>query len=358
MRILQIINDLQIGGAQRLLSDLLPLLHRQHDVEVLLLQEKPSSFVRQLCDSGITLHSLNVRSLYNPTTIFRIRRFLQRQPPYDIIHVHLFPALYWVPMAVAGMRQRLVWTEHSTSNRRQQNLMFRYTDRMAYAHYDKLICISQATRDSLESWIGAKNNDPRLCVVENGIDTGKFQHHKREKRAPRTLIQVSRFEASKDQDTVIKAMPQLPPDIQLLLVGDGSRMDECKALCHSLNLQDRVHFLGARADVAQLLSQADIAIQSSHWEGFGLTAVEAMAAGLPVVASDVEGLRQVVKGAGLLFPQGDSETLSRLIIQLLSDEHTYLEVSERCQRRSQQYDIRETAYKYIAIYENTIFNTP
>lgn len=356
MKVLQIINDLQIGGAQRLLADMLPFLHKRIDVDVLVLQEKQSPFAKQICDSGVSLHCLNVKSLYNPVTILKIRDFIKRQPKYDIIHVHLFPSLYWTSLAVTGMHQRLVWTEHSTSNRRQQKFLFRYTDRMAYSRYDKIICIGNSTRDALMSWIGSQDNDGRFCVIENGVNIEKFKNPNRKTQQRHTLIQVSRFEPSKDQDTVIRAMSQLPPDIQLLLVGDGSRLDKCKALCNSLNLQDRVHFLGARTDIAQLLSRADIAIQSSHWEGFGLTALEAMAAGLPVIASDVEGVRQVVEGAGLLFPQGDSKALSKIIMQLLSDEHTYMEVSKQCLQRSQQYDIQETANKYISVYEDTLNN--
>lgn len=351
MRILQIINSLQIGGAQRLLADLLPLMNRLHDVELLTLKDDPSPFAQQLHEVGIKMHCLNIKTLYNPLIALKIRRFLKRQPRYDIIHAHLFPVLYWVPLATAGMRQHLIWTEHSTSNRRQQKLLFRYADRMAYSRYDKIICISQATRDSLSKWMGAQADDGRLCVIENGIDTAKFKNPKTERQRPYTLIQVSRFEASKDQDTVIRAMPLLPQDIQLVFVGDGSRMEACKALCTKLNVQDRVKFLGARADIAQLLSEADIAIQSSHWEGFGLTAVEAMAAGLPIIASDINGLRQVVDGAGLLFPKGDAEALSRFILLLRSDNHTYQEISGKCQRRSQQYDIQNTADKYISIYE-------
>ena len=354
MRILQIINDLQIGGAQRLLTDLLPLLNKQHNVDVLVLQQRQSPLMQQLRDSGITLYCLNIKSLYFPTTIFRIRRFLRCHPLYDIIHVHLFPSLYWVPMAVAGMHQRLVWTEHSTSNRRHQTMVFRYTDRIVYSSYEKIICISQATRDSLKSWLNARDIDKHLCVIENGIDTQKFRNQKKEKRQPRSLIQVSRFEASKDQDTVIKAMLQLPSDMKLTLVGDGSRLDECKALCNSLGLQDRVCFLGARADIAQLLSQADIAIQSSHWEGFGLAAVEMMAAGLPVVASDVDGLKQVVEGAGILFPHGDYEKLAEEVKKLIVDKDYYSQTKQKCLECSKRYGIESTVQKYIDVYKNIL----
>ena len=353
MRILHIINDLEIGGAQRLLADFLPLMNKQHNIEVLILREKPSPLMQELIDSGIKIHCLKVKSLYNPLTTLRIRRFLKQQPRYDVIHVHLFPSLYWVPLAVIGMHQHLVWTEHSTSNRRQQNPLLRYTDRIAYSRYEKIICISQATCDSLKDRLGAQSDD-HLCVIENGIDVNKFKNQKTAERQHKSLIQISRFEASKDQDTVIRAMLLLPKDIHLVFVGDGSRIDICKALCNTLNLQDRVHFLGSRTDIAQLLSNADIAIQSSHWEGFGLAAVEAMAAGLPTIASNVEGLRQVVEGAGLLFPKGDAETLSKLILQILSDSSVYQEISEKCRQRSLLYDIQNTANLYVSIYEEVV----
>jgi glycosyltransferase involved in cell wall biosynthesis len=229
--------------------------------------------------------------------------------------------------------------------------MFRFADRIAYSRYDKIICISQATLNSLKGWMKAQADDSRLCVIENGIDINKFKKQHSEQHQPHTLIQVSRFEASKDQDTVIRAMSLLPKDIQLVFVGDGSRMEECKALCAKLNVQDRVRFLGARADIAQLLSEADIAVQSSHWEGFGLTAVEAMAAGLPVIASDVMGLRQIVEGAGLLFPQGDEKALAQNIGILTNNHVLYDELSEKSMRRAKQYDISNMTDKYMEIYE-------
>ena len=224
MRILQIINSLKIGGAQRLLADFLPLMNRQQDVELLVLKDEQSPFIQQLHEAGIKTYCLNVKSLYNPLVVLKIRRFLRQQPRYDIVHIHLFPALYWVPIAAIGMHLHLIWTEHSTSNRRQQRLLFGFADRMAYSSYDKIICISQATLNSLKNWIGTRTTNHRLCVIENGIDTDKFKNQERKNKPPHTLIQVSRFEASKDQDTIIKAMPLLPANIHLLLVGDGSRM--------------------------------------------------------------------------------------------------------------------------------------
>ena len=114
--------------------------------------------------------------------------------------------------------------------------------------------------------------------------------------------------------------------------------------------------MGIRNDIPQLLKASDIVVMSSHWEGFGLAAVEGMAAGKPVLASDVDGLAQVVEGAGILFPQGDAETLAGMIQNLMKDHLYYQQVAERCLQRASDYDIQRTVNGYEEIY-NTVCKT-
>ena len=354
MHILQVINSLKIGGAEHLLSELVPILNEKHHVEILMLQQFGTVFEKQLRDAGITIHCLGVKHLYNPFNIWRIRHFLKQHPQFGILHVHLFPSLYWVALASIGLNKKLVWTEHSTTNKRAQKFYLQPIERFVYSLYDKIICISSATLHSVRNWTKATPDDTRYCTIENGIDTTRFGKSDEPSPYPHTLIQVSRFEASKDQDTMIRAMTLLPQDVHLLLVGDGTRLDECKRLSEELKVQERVHFLGARTDISHLLSSADISIQSSHWEGFGLTAVEAMATGLPVVASDVDGLKQVVEGAGILFPQGNAEVLAQHVNRLLSENTLYEEVAQACYERAQHYDIHTMADRYIRVYEEVL----
>jgi glycosyltransferase involved in cell wall biosynthesis len=131
-------------------------------------------------------------------------------------------------------------------------------------------------------------------------------------------------------------------------------MNRCKNEAERLGVRERIVFAGQQDDITTWFTKADIAIQSSNWEGFGLAAVEAMAVGLPTIASDVEGLRQVVEGAGLLFPKGDAKTLSKLILQTLTDNSVYQEISEKCRNRSLLYDIQNTANLYVSIYEEVV----
>ena len=98
-------------------------------------------------------------------------------------------------------------------------------------------------------------------------------------------------------------MAQLSESYRLQLVGNGPRLTELEALVQKLRLADRITFLGNRTDIPELMETSDVMVLSSHWEGLSLSSIEGMASGRPFVASDVDGLREVVQGAGVLFPR-------------------------------------------------------
>lgn len=167
---------------------------------------------------------------------------------------------------------------------------------------------------------------------------------------------ISRFAPAKDQKTVIKAISLLEDSIHLIFVGDGETINICKQYAKDLNVENRVHFLGTRSDIPELIAQCEIGVQSSHWEGFGLTAVEMMAGGLPVIASNVNGLKQVVEDAGLLFETGNAIELKNYINKLLEDKAYYNKISVACKERSIQYSITNMAEKYMLLYNNILKN--
>lgn len=351
MKLLHIISSLEIGGAQRLLADLLPIQKEQGiDVSLLVYERIDNAFTRQVEDAGVPIISLNqsnYKSIYN---IRVIRQFIRN---YDIVHVHLFPSLYWVAIASIGLKHiKLVWTEHSTSNQRRGKWYLRPIEKWIYRHYDCIISISQQTQDALQQWIQSK--DKRFHVVCNGIDTTIFKKIST-RVIPKSIIMVSRFVPAKDQETVIRAMKFIDKKATLRFVGDGETMKKCQILAHNLGVDNRIDFMGAKTNVAYLIAESYIGIQSSHWEGFGLTAVEMMASGKPTIASDVDGLKQVVDGAGVIFKEGNAKQLAEITNRLLSDNQYYQQIAQRCAKRAQQYDIHNMANQYTQQYKR-IYN--
>ena len=166
------------------------------------------------------------------------------------------------------------------------------------------------------------------------------------------VTMVSAFRDQKDQDTLIQAIKELPDNYRLQLAGDGTRRPIVEALVKTLGLIERVDFLGIRTDIPEILKQSDIVVLSSHWEGLSLSSIEGMASGRPFIASDVDGLHEIVKGAGILFPHGDYKQLAKEIRQLCNNPVHYNVVAHECQERAKQYDISIMAEEYNQLYNS------
>lgn len=346
MKVLHVISSLEIGGAQRLLSDLLPIQKQQGiNISLLVLKSEDNDFSRKISEAGVPIISLNVKSFRNPFLAFKVRNIIK---DYDVVHAHLVHALYICSLAARGLKTKLIYTEHSTTNNRRGKVYVRPIEKFVYGRYDKLISISQQTQNALQDWL--QSNDGRFIVINNGVDTKAFANIHKDV-IPKSLVMVSRFAPSKDQETVIRAMKELDEDVTLRLVGDGENLNHCKKVANEIGVENRVQFLGTRSDVAELIAESYIGIQSSNWEGFGLTAVEIMACGKPVIATDVEGLKQVVEGAGFLFKVGDKKTLVDIVRKLLDDRSLYDNTSNQCCERASQYDICNTGHQYIDVYK-------
>lgn len=349
MRVLHAISSLEIGGAQRLLSDILPIQKRLGlDVSLLVFKRESTAFAEKIQEAEVPIIVLDVKSYTDPIIVVKVRRIIRQ---YDIVHAHLVHALYYCSLAARGLHVNLVYTEHSTSNNRRGHRFMRSVEKYIYNRYAKLISISQQTQDALQDWLQLK--DGRFVVINNGVDVDRFASVHRPVIA-NSLIMVSRFASSKDQETVIRAMKKIKKDVVLRFVGGGNNLEHCKLLAKECGVEDRIQFLGARSDVAELISESYIGIQSSNWEGFGLTAVELMACGKPVIATDVDGLKQVVAGAGVVFHRGDSEGLAAIVNELIADSGLYADLSKRCLERASKYDIHRVASQYMDVYKEVI----
>ncbi|TJX68820.1 glycosyltransferase [Soehngenia saccharolytica] len=369
MRILHIINNLGSGGAERLIADLLPRLNSYDEIEceLLLLTDEKNVFDKELIKNGIKVNVLQRRKIYNPLNAIDIAKFVNKGN-YDILHVHLFPSQYWVALAKPLFRNKsikLVTTEHSSHNRRREKSYFKHIDKYIYRKYDKIISISEKTQENLMNWLKVKEKcRDKFIVIHNGIDMDKFSNalpYKKEEivskfnEETKVITMVARFSEAKDQPTLIRAMKKLNSDIHLVLVGEGPLLEECKKLTNDLGISERVHFLGYREDVARIMKTSDIIVLSSNWEGFGLSAAEGMASGKPVIASNVDGLREIVRDVGLLFDTGDEKELNRLIKELLDRQEYYVNVSGECIKKAQMYDIENMIKKILCIY-NSLFS--
>jgi len=138
----------------------------------------------------------------------------------------------------------------------------------------------------------------------------------------------------------------------MFCLSEMALLDEYQKLAQYYNLSKRILFLSVREDAISILKASDIVVMSSNFEGFGLAAVEGMAAGKPVIASDVEGLSNIVEGAGLLFEPHNDKDLAAKIRLLMEDQLFYKSVSEKCKQRSEKYDVSVMGNRYNQLYQS------
>lgn len=364
MKVLYIINNLGSGGAEKLLIEVVPLLNQVNDFEVsvLLLTDKRNVYFDSLIIKGISVEIVKYNNLYDPRNIFEISQIINRGH-FDIVHSHVFPAQYWVALSRIFLKKSsvsFVTTEHSTFNRRRNLVFFKFIDKFVYSKYDTIVSITHKTRDNLLSWIDPKKKRiHKHVVIENGVDLSLIRNALPYNKAELIngasdniiiICMVGRFNEAKDQPTLIKTLNFLPKKVHLVLVGEGPLLESNIKLAESLNIIDRVHFLGFRNDIPNILKTVDIVILSSYWEGLSLASIEGLASNKPFIASRVPGLEEVVSGSGILFDRGDYKALSQIILNLLNDEDYYKNVAVACTLKAENYSIIKLLDNLVELY--------
>lgn len=353
MKILHVITSLNTGGAEKLVTDIVPtMIADGFEVDVLSFNGENTYFKKILEEKGVKVLSFcNGPRYYNPIYIFRLIGIIRQ---YDIVHTHLTSPQLFTALANLFVGTRLVTTEHNTTNSRRDKALLAWIDQWMYNQYRAVICISEKTDENLRSFIGKTKS--KIVTIHNGIKVCKYATAARlsdiEVDTKKTIItMVAAFRPQKDQETLVKAVKQLDANrYALWLVGDGEKHDQIVQYIKNQEMTDRVRLWGNRSDVPSILKSSDIVVMSSHWEGFGLAAVEGMAAGKPVIASDVDGLAQVLQGAGILFEPGNYVQLAKEIERLSDDLTYYKKVSSDCAKKAMDYDISKMVRGYETIY--------
>lgn len=351
MRVVQIINSFgyQSGGAERLAQDLhLDLLAAGVDAHLVALQDCDVAGLRNAVSLGFS-------SPYKPGAIVALHRYLAAMTPRpDVVHAHLFPT----SACVAGLKKMgaircpVVFTEHNTSNQRREKAIFKPIDVAVYHEFKKIYCISDATRTSLIKAYPALSS--KTDVIENGATLRFDSVFPREPAPEVRILSVGRLTHQKNYPVALKAISMLnAAPVTYTVLGEGGEREDLEAMAKSLGLADKVTFKGHVSDITPFLREADIFLIPSLWEGFGLAAVEGMNAGLPVVASDVSGLRDVVGTDGacaLLVPPIEPPAIAEALGTLIGDGQKRHDMGEAAFERSMRFDRYRMTENYIRAY--------
>jgi glycosyltransferase involved in cell wall biosynthesis len=232
-------------------------------------------------------------------------------------------------------------------------MVYRWIERLAAPLAARIITVSDFDRE-LALARGIASSD-KVVTIHNGMPDIDRRLHADPAVSPVRLAMVARFEPQKDHVTLFHALAGLLQDPwRLDLIGDGPLLSAAQALSRRLGLSDRIEFLGQRTDVDALLSKAQVALLITNWEGFPRSILEAMRAGLPVVASAVGGIGESVRDGetGFTVAHADVEGLRRRLKQLL--DNPGLRVSMGRAARSlyeREFTLKQTVERTLAIYD-------
>lgn len=233
---------------------------------------------------------------------------------------------------------------------------YAWLDKWMFRQYKEVICISDQAEINHRKHIGENSNN--ICTIYNGIDYYRYANAIPDENiktiGKKIITNVAGFRYQKDQPTLIKAMKYLPEDYHLCLVGDGERRAEFETLVKELGLEQRVHLLGLRSDVPEVLAASDYVVMCSHYEGLSLSSLEGMASGKPFLADNVDGLREIVEGNGVLFEHEDAEGFAAAILKLDSDKEYREQIVKQCQAKAANYDISVMTEKYLTLYKEVL----
>lgn len=362
MKILQVITSLLVGGAETLVVNLVSRLRAMGDeVDVCVFDGTETPLMQRLRreNPGVRIWKLG-KGFYNPLFIAKLVPIMRR---YDIVHTHNSSPQLFVALASVLCSVELCSTEHTTSNRKRGWKWYAPVESWMYGRYGHVICISKVAEDKLREYMGGAWADKesshyrRISTIDNGADVAAFHaaeplptEESGRQKGDFVVTMVAGFREAKDQGTLVRAMAALPNYYKLWLVGVGERMDIVRALAAKLGVEGRVRFWGLRTDVPRVLKSSDVVCMASHWEGLSLSNIEGMSAGKPFMASDVNGLREVTKGWGVLFPESDAKAVANELTRLHDDADYYLAVADKCWQRAKQFDIAKTAERYQQVY--------
>jgi len=352
-----------LGGAQVHVLELASALkERGYGVQVL--AGGGGVLFEALEQLGITCRKLNrlvhpIRPGRDLAALKELRRTLQELQP-DLVTTHSNKAGFLGRLAARSLNIPVIHTSHGFLFNQKLGSpggrFYRFMEKTAARVGDRVIAVAQSEFEVARK-LGVIPAE-KMAVVHNGLpDLGKAFRSEPGQEPPR-LVMVARFAAPKDHETLFKSLAGLTDKQWTLdLVGDGPGLEKAKELAGKLGLSERVTFLGHRGDVPQVLAGAQVFILSSRREGFPLSILEAMRAGLPVVAARAGGIPEAVSEgeSGLLFPPGESGSLKEHLERLIDNPLQRRVMGEVGRKRFEAYfNLDQMVEKTLSVYESLI----
>jgi glycosyltransferase involved in cell wall biosynthesis len=328
LKVLQLIDGLNMGGAEILLCDLVRHL-RDEGYPISVGYSTPGPLAERLQALQVPLTRLPRRARIDPTLYQGMVQLIRREKP-DLVHTHLFKSDLHGRLAARRCGVPLVVSTCHNNDSWARNKVFGWLYGRTNLLADRVIAVSEEVRD----YQVAHTFTPaeKFTVINSGVDISRFTGQEEAGAAVRAELGIEpsvplvgiigRLTPQKGHVTFLQAaglINKTLPEARFLVVGDGPLRDELQAQAHSLGLEGTLSFCGLRQDIPAVLKALDLLVFSSQWEGLPITLLEGMAAARPVVSTKVGGVAGVARDneTALLVPPADPEALAAACLRFL-----------------------------------------
>ena len=351
-RIAHLVENLEVGGLEKLLVEFAKHACRSRFALRFLTLGHRGPLASAIEAEGWTVDSLNLKIGLRPQAIPLLARWFRRER-IDILHVHTSgPLLYGTAAAKLARVPTIISTRHHGPDINNSPRAIKACA-LTSNRIDRVVCVSE---DGVSHSIAEGIRPSKLTTIWNGIDLERFEHRGSNPSGPAVI--VARLNPEKDHDTLIRAVALVratDPAFQLLIAGDGPCLETLKALANDLGLEDSLRFLGTVDNIPGLLREASVLVLTSLKEGISLTLLEAMATGLPVVATRVGGNPEVVVDGetGLLVAPGSPRELADALLNIRQNRAMASAFGRAGRDRAERlFDVRRMIADYENLYEN------
>ncbi len=354
MKIIQIVPKFVLAGAEIMCENLTyALCANGHKVVVVSLYDERSAITDRMEQAGIDIRYLDKKPGLDLSMIFKLRRIFKNEKA-DIVHTHLYVTRYAIPAAIlSGVRGR-VHTVHNVA-RKECGRLGRILNRFFFRiNHVRPVALSKLIQDTVvqEYKIGREN----IPVIFNGMDLSKY--------TPKTsysvngvfkILHIGRFSAQKNHRGLLQTFCQFHqkyPNSVLYLIGEGDKQKEIEQFVANNGLNDCVQFLGLQENVSPFLYEADLFALPSLYEGVPMTLIEAMATGMPIVATKVGGVPDMlIHEESALLTSLDTKELVCAFSRLYADESLRTKLGKNAQRQATVFSAQEMARGYNQVYD-------
>jgi glycosyltransferase involved in cell wall biosynthesis len=363
MRIAYIVTRaIPVGGAQVHVRDLsLALLKRGHQPTVI--TSGTGDYMEGLRAAGVPTMSVDMEVPISPFrdlgALKDLRQALKRLRP-DLVSTHSAKAGILGRLAARSLGLPVIFTAHGWAFTdgipAPRARMYSWIEWLATPLASKIITVSDYDRRL--AILRRVAPSEKLITIHNGMPDIPVEHRADPSRSPVRMVMIARFEPQKDHPTLLHALAGLRTEQwHLDLIGDGPLLAQARELSSRLGLSDRVQFWGQRKDVAARLAEAQLALLITKWEGFPRSILEAMRAGLPVIASSVGGVSESVRDGetGFTIGRGDIHGLQQRLKQLLSDPDARTRMGQRARKTYEhEFTLEHTVQRTLSVYHDLI----